>query len=202
MEEIKAVKIDGARTGNFIQANLILDQLALELNDGILALLGLDFFEGLALECSDVVFFETLAIILKNTTLSFQSSFYKTKNIQKNQIPTEFKNLKENYIQNSNLIFEKERQLSDIISLEFKEELTLIKNFERLNDERITPYFLRLAKTSSNSDSLESIRKEEWLALNRLKIFLGIVQTIRKCLTQRSQMQKKICLTVHWVLRN
>ncbi len=71
------------------------------------------------------------------------------------------KNLKENYIQNSNLIFEKERQLSDIISLELKEELTLIKNFERLNDERITPYFLRLAKTSSHSDSLESIRKED-----------------------------------------
>ncbi len=79
LEEIKAVKIDGARTGNFIQANLILDQLALELNDGILALPGLDFFEGLALECSDVVFFETLAIILKTRHCPFNLPFIKQK---------------------------------------------------------------------------------------------------------------------------
>jgi len=93
--------------------------------------------------------------------LSFQSSFFKTKNCQKNRIRHELKTLKEDYNVNSNSIFEKERQLSDITDLELKEELSLIKNFDRLNDEKITPYFLRLAKTSSESESLEVICKDD-----------------------------------------
>jgi len=161
LDEIKNVKLDGAMTGNFIQTNLILERLTEEITTGLQALPGLDFFEELPLECSDVVFFETLAMILKNATLSFQSSFYKTKNCQKNRIRNELKNLKEEYVVNSNSIFEKERLLSDINELELKEELSLIKNFERLNDEKITPYFLRLAKSSSQTESLEVVCKDD-----------------------------------------
>ncbi len=161
LEEIRIVKLDGAKTGNFIQTNLILERLTEEITTGLQALPGLDFFKELPLECSDVVFFETLAMILKNATLSFQSSFYKTKNCQKNRIRNELKNLKEEYVVNSNSIFEKEMLLSDINELELKEELSLIKNFERLNDEKITPYFLRLAKTSSETETLEVICKDD-----------------------------------------
>jgi hypothetical protein len=37
----------------------------------------------------------------------------------------------------------------------------LVKNFERLNDERITPYFLQLAKTPVKSDSLDTLCKDD-----------------------------------------
>jgi hypothetical protein len=68
--------------------------------------------------------------------------------------------LKENYNGNCNLIFEKEQQLSNIVEIELKEELSLVKKFERLNDEKITPYFLQLAKTPVKSDSLDALCKE------------------------------------------
>jgi hypothetical protein len=44
---------------------------------------GMDFFENLTLTAEADVFFETLAITLKNEALSFQSAFYKNKNATK-----------------------------------------------------------------------------------------------------------------------
>jgi hypothetical protein len=79
------------------------------------------------------------------------------KNRQKNRIRSEILILKENFNANCDEIFEKELQLSEIIEIELKEELSQIKNFERLNDEKITPYFLKLAKTPTQSESLETI---------------------------------------------
>jgi hypothetical protein len=127
------------------------------LSDGLERLPDLEFFENLALDCDDDVFFEIFVIILKNASLSFQSNFYRTKNRQKNRIRSEILILKENFNANCDEIFEKELQLSEIIELELKEELSQIKNFERLNDEKITPYFLKLAKTPTQSESLETI---------------------------------------------
>jgi hypothetical protein len=72
--------------------------------------------------------------------------------------------LKQNYIQNADLIFDLESRLCTIIDLELKEELALIKNFERLNDEKITPYFLKLAKTPDNVESLTSLKNKDNLA--------------------------------------
>jgi hypothetical protein len=95
--------------------------------------------------------------ILKNASLSFQSNFYKIKNTQKNRIRSEIRVLKENYNANCDEIFEKELQLSNIVEIELKEELSQVKNFECLNDEKITPHFLKLAKTLTQSDSLEII---------------------------------------------
>ncbi len=69
--------------------------------------------------------------------------------------------MKENYSENCNLIFEKEQQLSNIVEIELKEELSLVKKFERLNDERITPSFLQLAKTPAKSDSLDALCKDD-----------------------------------------
>ena len=67
------------------------------------------------------------------------------------------KNLKLEYSRNNLIILEKERGLSDLLELELKEELSHIKAFERLNDEKITPHFLNMAKKSTESADLSCI---------------------------------------------
>ena len=69
---------------------------------------------------------------------------------KKNTLITELKNLKLEYSRNNLIILEKERGLSDLLEFELKEELSHIKAFERLNDEKITPHFLNMAKKVLN----------------------------------------------------
>jgi hypothetical protein len=52
----------------------------------------------------------------------------------------ELKELKLNFIENQATIFKKEKELSILIESELKSELALIKGFERMNDEKITPF--------------------------------------------------------------
>jgi hypothetical protein len=47
------------------------------------------------------------------------------------------------------------------VDLELKDELALIKKFERLNDEKITPYFLKLAKTPESGSTLSEIKNND-----------------------------------------
>jgi hypothetical protein len=69
----------------------------------------------------------------------------------------QIQNLKQRYEENSDRIFELEQRLSTLVELELKDELALVKNFERLNDEKITPYFLKLAKTPEITETLEAL---------------------------------------------
>jgi hypothetical protein len=121
---------------------------------------GVEFFENLDLTADADIFFETLVITLKNEALSFQSNFYKNKNATKKNLRDQIKDLKLDYNTNKNLIFDLESRLTTIIDLELKDELSTVKNFERLNDEKITPYFLRLAKAPENNVSLETLKDE------------------------------------------
>jgi len=50
--------------------------------------------------------------------------------------------------------------LTTIVDLEQREELANIKNFERLNDGKITPFFLKLAKAPENCSSLSELRSD------------------------------------------
>jgi hypothetical protein len=58
---------------------------------------------------------------------------------------------------NQAAIFSKEKELSKLIESELKAELTLMKGFERLNDEKITPHFLKLAKNTKRTLCLDVI---------------------------------------------
>jgi hypothetical protein len=91
----------------------------------------LDYFESLPLTCDEKAFFETLIMKIKNISLSSQHSFYKIKNITKQQLLNRIKLLKIEYLQNQNEIFELEGRLSSIIDNDLKEELKNIKNFEK-----------------------------------------------------------------------
>jgi len=156
-KRIQTLKLSGEQNGNIPVIAGEVAALTEELTTGIEQLPQIEYFENLELTCNPDVFFETFAFTLKNATLSFQSSFFKIKNHQKTRLKAEIKTLKMDYVNNCNLIFEKETQLSNIVDLELREELSMIKNFERLNDEKITPYFLNLAKTPVKTDTLDII---------------------------------------------
>ena len=118
----------------------------------------IEFFENLTLECGRDIFFEVLIMTIKNSALSFQSLHYKLLNIKKTKIKKQLLDLKRNYSENSHEIKMGELELSHILDDELKKELSLVKNFERLNDEKITPYFLNLAKKPGHSKTLETIK--------------------------------------------
>jgi hypothetical protein len=65
--------------------------------------------------------------------------------------------LKKSYQQNARQSFDLERELCDIYEADLKAELSNYKKFERLNNEKITPYFMKLVKQSCQADSLEDI---------------------------------------------
>jgi hypothetical protein len=160
---IKQLNLERVQENDNVALDLIDQRINLmenRIGNLFLELPGLDFFENLESTVTDDVFFETLAITLKNEALSFQSSFYRSKNAEKKNLRDQIKLLKQDYLTNKDLIFDYESRLTTIIDLELKEELSSIKNFERLNDEKITPYFLKLAKTPESSVSLTSIKDD------------------------------------------
>jgi hypothetical protein len=90
----------------------------------------------------------------------FNHHFTKEKTLKKIDEWTN-QNLKQNCVENSDRIFGHEQRLSTIIELELKDELSLVKNFERLNEEKITPHFLKLAKTPEITETLNSLKKDD-----------------------------------------
>jgi hypothetical protein len=69
--------------------------------------------------------------------------------------------LKLDYNANKNQIFDLELRLSTIIDIELKDELALVKKLERLNDEKITAHFLKMAKLPESGSDLRDIRDED-----------------------------------------
>ncbi len=51
----------------------------------------IEFFEGLALTCTDDSFFEVLVSGIKVTALQFQSNYYKLANMRKDLLKTNLK---------------------------------------------------------------------------------------------------------------
>jgi hypothetical protein len=59
--------------------------------------------------------------------------------------------LKENFNANSGEILRLERELNNLIEQDLLEDILKMKHFDSLNNEKITPYFLSLAKRPHNS---------------------------------------------------
>jgi exonuclease III len=147
----------GDDRGNTIEK---LDNTRLEIERLLGLLPHIDYLESLALTCDNKSFFETLVMSVKNVTLSTQQFFYKIKNKTKDTIKKQLKTLKQNYIGNQGDIFRLEARLSRIVDSELGEEINLNRNFEKLNDEKITPYFMSLAKQSGTDALLSDIRND------------------------------------------
>jgi hypothetical protein len=95
-----------------------------------------DYLDSLALTCDNKSFLETLVMSVKNVTLSKQQFFYKIKSKTKDTLKKQLTILKQNYVGNQGDIFRLEARLSRIVDSELREEISLNRNFERLNDEK------------------------------------------------------------------
>ncbi len=120
----------------------------------------IDYLDSLALTCDNKAFLETLVMSIKNATLSTQHFFYKIKSKTKDTIKKQLTLLKQNYVGNQGDIFRLEARLSRIVDSELRDEISMNRNFERLNDEKITPYFMSLAKQLSTDALLSDIRND------------------------------------------
>lgn len=55
---------------------------------------------------------------------------------------------------------QRKRELANLLELELKEDLVHIKNFKRLNFEKITPNFLSMAEKNHTNDNLSVIENK------------------------------------------
>jgi hypothetical protein len=69
-------------------------------------------------------------------------------------LESKIKSLKKNFQNNVAEILRTERDLNKVVDDEMREEVLRMRNFEHLNNEKITPYFLSLAKKPQNSENL------------------------------------------------
>ena len=147
--------------GHNALGELEIEGLRAEVREAIDNLPGLPFFENLDLTCNKATFFEVLSSSVKNITLGHQAWIFKTRNKLKTSMTNNIKNLKQDFNTNRVEILALERRLSAVIESELRYELSKIKNFERLNNEKITPYFLKIAKSSKPDDSLEGLKNNQ-----------------------------------------
>jgi hypothetical protein len=103
------------------------------------------------------IFMETLVNNIRNETISHQIFIKKStlKSIEK--IVNSLKTLKNDYTVNQEKIFELESALNTINDRILKKKLESCSNFEILNNEKITPHFVNLAKGFQSEASLEDI---------------------------------------------
>jgi hypothetical protein len=130
----------------------------------------LEIFENLPRTGSDEFFFEGLVSIVRIAVLSLQSSIHKEKNKHISNLKTELINLKENYLTNFLQISEIERTLSAANEQDLKEELDNYKIFDRLNNEKITPYFMNLARAQNSGPDINVIRDDNGKVLTELEL--------------------------------
>jgi hypothetical protein len=98
---------------------------------------------------------------IKNSSLSHPHYFFKIKNAKRVNLEKKISELRTNFNANSGEIFRTERDLNNLIELDLREEIVKMKNFEKLSNEKITPYFLSLAKRPHNSECLSDINRED-----------------------------------------
>jgi len=131
----------------------------------------LEYLDSLSLDPDPAIFMETLILCIKNNALLEQQRLSKLGNTKQNSLITEIKNFKrENYGNvNAASIQRKERELSVLIELGLKKELENFKKFETLNDERITPHFMSLAKNMTKSETPTLIKDDNGSTFENLR---------------------------------
>jgi hypothetical protein len=126
-----------------------------------------DFVDGFPLQdlqrgdlredVSDDFFLEGLINNIRNETISHQIFISNSLKKSRLELTEKIKQLKLNYNENIDEIIEREIELSKKIEDEARTELENNENFEYLNHEKITPYFVKLAKGSKSEAEMDDI---------------------------------------------
>ena len=161
LNEINAVEMSMALNGFTNVQDLILNGKRAEIRLLFDDMPNLDYFENLGHDFEPEIFFQTIVNGIKNNVLSHQASIFKLRFEKKNRLSLLITDLKKNFNQNTVEILNVERQLSELVEGELRDELLHFKKFETLNAEKITPYFMNLVKSISNTGSIMEIKKDD-----------------------------------------
>ena len=121
----------------------------------------LPLLEAASLTCRVEFFFEALCCATREAALKQQSEIYKLGICIEKAKNAEIMVLKQDYINNQNIIFEKELELGEYLERRLKIELSNYNKFEMLNCEKITPYFMNLVKSCKKESTLDGIVRED-----------------------------------------
>jgi Reverse transcriptase (RNA-dependent DNA polymerase) len=116
---------------------------------------------GMELAPDPLIFMETLLFMLKNETISHQSFLRKRQRKAKSNLIHRIRELKKVYTDNVNEIWALERDLNNLNDFEMEEQLKYFSVYDNLNNEKITPAFLSLARLQTNKSSLDVIKDNE-----------------------------------------
>ncbi len=123
----------------------------------------------------DDVFLEYLVNNIRNEIVSYQSFIFKKVDESYDNLVSKIESLKVNAIQNHSLISEYELKLREMNEIKINAMLESNPNFNQLNSERITPFFLKMAKGSQLTGSMWDIRDTDGAIFEstlRQKIFI------------------------------
>jgi hypothetical protein len=158
--QIRNLLIDIGRTERLIREWIKNNDLqTIELAEAIFEQLPqLHFFETLPLTASDYFFFEGMVSTVRTSLLSVQASIHLEKNKALKELSIELSNLKKNYDNNRLQIKNLELALTDLNESYLRDELDNYKIFDKLNNERLTPFFIKLARVQNTSPDLSKIK--------------------------------------------
>jgi hypothetical protein len=115
------------------------------------------FKEGL----EDDIFLETLVNNIRNECVSYQIFLSKTILDSTGKIMGLLKEQKANYVGNKSKIIPLEKKLDKIVDNKLRKQLEATSNFEILQNEKITPFFLNLAKGTKAEASLSDLLDDD-----------------------------------------
>jgi Reverse transcriptase (RNA-dependent DNA polymerase) len=103
------------------------------------------------------IFMEVCLMAIRNEVLSYQTFLSKKSKERKTNILSELKTLKVNYQQNFDHIADLERLLTSINDMEIRSKLENFGNFDIINNEKMTPFFLKLCKGNFAQSDIDEI---------------------------------------------
>jgi Reverse transcriptase (RNA-dependent DNA polymerase) len=151
--ELSAIKENSLDNDTRIRISTLVDD-AVDISETIPEL---EFFENLPVTVLPDIFFEGLILSVKNEVLSKQSAIFKIKKFKKKVLRENIWRLKHEFEQNFDEIKRQETILNNLVDEDLKLELENYQIYERVNQEKITPYFMNLIRNDSKQNSKLSV---------------------------------------------
>jgi len=117
-------------------------------------------------DIEDDLFLEYLIICIRNDVISYQVHVSKQFNVTYDSLLRELIILKNCDIPDFDLIRQLEHRLNSLADQKMKNEIEKHRLFEHLNNEKITPYFVKLAKCNKKEAKLSDIVDDQNVAFS------------------------------------
>jgi hypothetical protein len=152
----------------------------------------------------DDTFLDYLVNNIRNEVISYQSFISKKINESYNNLLEKLEQLKSDSVTNLQEISDCELKLCEINEIKINSILSKNPNFAQLNGERITPFFLKMAKGSTQVNSMWEIRDNEGRMFNSIVEQKTFIRDYFAPLSKNQKMNRTALMAVSnifWVQR-